>query len=535
MKDKHELRRLSAFPGCPGFAFFANRILRCLLPVILITLFPEGQNEARAQAPATAENFLLTDITGVEHELYSYLDEGYAVLLIAGAAWSAASWELNQSGVMTALYEAHGPAGQPGVAEETTDDIMVIFAEADLDTDEAALFGSGPFTQGDWTEGADYPLINLSSTAVLAGYGISGFPAGRLICPDRIIRPVFTGFDAQSVTAESIYAEAVDCPSVFGAVNPALVAYTGETAQTCADGTIEISAVVQNLGTALLQNFEITVSEGNSTLLTDTWSGSLATYEFEEIFLGSVQVSGGQNIVIEVTSEDEQPSNGWSAPFIEAIGVSGTTAEVHFYTDFYPAESIWMITDQAGATVASGGPYQQGSADPDGGGGPDANAVMVHEVTFPEGEACYNITVTDTEGDGLLYGGNPAGIFGIEIFDEGNSVIRIELEDFGASYFREGAFRVGPLLNVSETKHVERLRLRPNPARREVHIAPGTHLDGPLQVRIFDLAGKTVASEQQISGSSASTDLSSLSPGLYIVAVTDARGHSSSAKLVVID
>lgn len=503
------------------------------LPAVLFAFFPEGHKNLRAQPPAVAENFILTDIFGVDHALYTYLDEGYSVLLVAGAAWSAASWELNESGVMAALYEAHGPAGEPGVSASTTDDLMVIFAEADTDTNDDALFGVGPFTQGDWTQGADYPLINLDHTGVLSGYGISGFPAGRLICPDRIIRPVFTGFDAETVTAAGIYSEAVNCPAVFGTLNPALVSYTGEKKQSCNDGTAALAVVVQNMGAALLQNLEITVSEGGTALLTASWTGSLETYAFEEISLGTVAVSGGQNIVIEITSQDEQPSNAWLAPFIEAIGVSGTTAEVHFYTDFYPAESAWSITDENGATVATGGPYQPGNADPDGGGGPDANAVMVHEVNFPDTEACYNITVTDSEGDGLIYGGNPAGVFGIEVFHNENSVVRIELGNFGTSFTAAGAFRVSPSLASAESLAPQALWLYPNPARNRVHVAPSGDPTGYTELRVFDLSGKLVKTEKLSPVVPCTTDVSNMQKGVYVVTLSGASGSSASAKLVV--
>lgn len=513
----------------------ATRILRCLLPAVLLAFFPEGHKNLRAQPPAVAENFFLTDISGVDHELYTYLDEGYSVLLVAGAAWSAASWELHESGVMAALYEAHGPAGLPGVSASTTDDLMVIFAEADTDTDDDALFGFGPFTQGDWTEGTQYPLINLDHTGVLSGYGIFGFPAGRLICPDRLIRPVFTGFDAETVTAANIYSEAADCPAAFGTVNPALVSYTGEKKQRCNDGTAELAVVVQNMGGAVLQNMEVTVSEGGTVLLTESWTGSLQTYAFEEISLGTVAVSGGQNIVIEITSEDEQPSNGWLAPFIEATGVSGTTAEVHFYTDFYPAESAWSITDENGITVASGGPYQSGNADPDGGGGPDANAVMVHEVSFPDTEACYTITVTDSEGDGLVYGGNPAGAFGIEVFNNGNSVVRIELENFGSSFTATDAFRVDPLLSSAARALREAPGLYPNPARNEVHVKQPEGLADHTELRFFDLSGKLVKTEKLSRETLSAVDVSNLPKGMYIVTLSTTSGGSTSAKLVIAD
>jgi PKD repeat protein len=70
---------------------------------------------------------------------------------------------------------------------------------------------------------------------------------------------------------------------------------------------------------------------------------------------------------------------------------SGTSILFNILTDDYPAETTWLITDENGATVMSGGPYDTG------------------QTTYAEsicvGAGNYTLSVNDSFGDGMQYGG----------------------------------------------------------------------------------------------------------------------------------
>ena len=103
----------------------------------------------------TAPDFTVTDIDGNTHSLYAdILDQGLIAVVEVSSTWCGNCWNLHQSGAMQALHESHGPDG--------TNQLRVIFYEADPNTDLNALQGISGSTIGDWTEGVTYPMVNES-------------------------------------------------------------------------------------------------------------------------------------------------------------------------------------------------------------------------------------------------------------------------------------------------------------------------------------------------------------------------------------
>ncbi len=62
-------------------------------------------------------------------------------------------------------------------------------------------------------------------------------------------------------------------------------------------------------------------------------------------------------------------------------------ATLTIIADNYPGETTWAITDDSGATVASGGPYST------------AGATYTEDICLPDG--CYTFTINDSYGDGI--------------------------------------------------------------------------------------------------------------------------------------
>ena len=127
-----------------------------------------------AQVGATAPDFTVTDIDGVEHNLYSILDNGKVVILDCSATWCSPCWAMHEAHFLNDLNAQFGPDG--------TDQIRVIFYEADANTTMADLNGSGSNTQGDWITGSTYPMVN-ESPLTLSGntFWPLGFPTVNVI------------------------------------------------------------------------------------------------------------------------------------------------------------------------------------------------------------------------------------------------------------------------------------------------------------------------------------------------------------------
>ena len=231
-----------------------------------------------AQLPAgsTAPDFTTTDINGNSINLYSYLDSGYTVILDVSAVWCGLRWSYHTGGALEDLWENHGPAGEPGVATTTTDDIVVLWVEGDAST-AASLIQGGGNSQGDWTNGGTvhYPIIDDANIASL--YEIGYYPTIYTICPSRKV--------VESGSQNTTYSNAqIECPAAIQGINAALIGYTGEN-EVCGGAGLDVSVDVQNLGTDPLTNFDINVVENGNVIASQNFSGSLNTYEITNINL----------------------------------------------------------------------------------------------------------------------------------------------------------------------------------------------------------------------------------------------------------
>lgn len=146
----------------------------------IVTLFASVVASATfsfAQIGATAPDFTVTDLDGNTHNLYDILNSGRVVVLDCSATWCGPCWSFHGGHYLQNLHDQYGPAG--------TDQLRVIFYEADAATTLADLQGTGGSTQGDWLTGSTYPFIN-ESPLTLSGsiFWPLGFPTINVISPD---------------------------------------------------------------------------------------------------------------------------------------------------------------------------------------------------------------------------------------------------------------------------------------------------------------------------------------------------------------
>ena len=136
---------------------------KILLSALVCSALFASNSHAQLADGSVAPDFTVTDINGTQHNLYSYLDQGYSVVMDVSATWCGPCWSYHQSGALEDLYVNHGPAGFPGVSANTTDDVMVLWFEGDGSTTQADLEGTGGNTQGNWLAGTAFPIIDDAS------------------------------------------------------------------------------------------------------------------------------------------------------------------------------------------------------------------------------------------------------------------------------------------------------------------------------------------------------------------------------------
>ena len=139
-------------------------------------------NRAESQLPdgSTVPDFTFSDLNGVSHHLYSYLNEGKYVALEVSTTWCHPCWLYHGAGVMDSIYTRHDDAGDSKW--------NVLFVEGDATTTAADLNGTGTNTQGNWVTGTLFPIMNPTDIALndfLTYFNISTFPTLEIICPNK--------------------------------------------------------------------------------------------------------------------------------------------------------------------------------------------------------------------------------------------------------------------------------------------------------------------------------------------------------------
>ena len=127
---------------------------------------------------SVAPDFTITDIEGEEHNLYSYLDSGYAVIIDFSATWCGPCWNYHTSGVFEEIYQAHGPDG--------ANDVRILFIESDDNTTDDDLHGTGTNT---WGIGRQVSVPHRGQRRQYFRFvPVRVLPTIFTVCPNRIIQ-----------------------------------------------------------------------------------------------------------------------------------------------------------------------------------------------------------------------------------------------------------------------------------------------------------------------------------------------------------
>lgn len=356
-------------------------------------------------------DFTVTDQFGNSQNLYTYLNQGYSVIMVVDATWNGPGWGYHTSGALEELYALHGPAGAPGVLPNTTDDVMVFWVETDATTTDADLAGTGGATQGNWLNPSgspiQYPMAN--PTTVLADqinedYQIAYFPTIYRICAGRLVTEV------GQEDANNLYDTLGECPPpAFTNNDPAIVQYMGADG-ACDD--LDISILLQNYGLQPLTSctFQIQLGSESSQY---TWSGFLNTYEIATVDLGSLPMSETEVLTVTIISSDGNTANNSISQTISYAGNSTQTLRLDIEFDNWPEEFSWEIYNEADQVIAAEA-YSAANAD---------GSSITEFIDLPS-LGCYRFVAYDAYGDGLngsIWGATDGSVL-LRSFTSGNAV-----------------------------------------------------------------------------------------------------------------
>ena len=347
---------------------------------------------ALAQLPdgSIAPDFTATDINGVEHNLYTYLDSGYQVVLYFFATWVGPDFAYLESGVMQDLYETYGPTG--------ANDIRVFWLEADDNTSLDDLYGTGFNTQGDYVTGTPFPIIDNAQN-IFEGYQNIYYPTIYTICPNRIL----TESGQVDVAAHASIFQAATCQPASVANDPYVVNSDSDLYACQGEATLRVN--LMNNGLDVLSACTITAYDGSTVVGAVDWTGELDTYEVETVEVTTASLTAQTTFDIEITSPDEISTNNSTSATVEPIEQQSTNnVRLNLLTDGYPNETSWALYDLSLNVVEQGGPYSVPGED------------IIVDMQLDLG--CYIFVLQDAFGDGLhaswFDGVSPDGSFSLE-------------------------------------------------------------------------------------------------------------------------
>lgn len=328
---------------------------------VLVSVAANAQLAPYSMGP----DFTATDINGNEHNLQTYLDEGKTVIMDVSATWCGPCWAFHQEHILQDVWEAYGPDG--------TNEMVVIWVEGDDATTNADILGTGSDTQGDWTEGVTYPIID--DAGIADDYEIGYFPTIYAICPSGFVIEIGQANPETGDywTAEEIYEEAGSiCPLAESDIDASIWNTNFPVSQPCGvgvAGSITPEVFFINNGFDALTNLTFKTYVNGTLENTDNITGNYDSYETDWVTLSPVEVLGTDEVTVtvETTGDSNADNNEQTVPFnFMAIGgVVATTPLVNDLSSDDLTTDGWAFVDVAndGSWI---GWFDQGENDADG-------------------------------------------------------------------------------------------------------------------------------------------------------------------------
>jgi hypothetical protein len=470
-----------------------------------------------------APNWTLKDINGTNFSLYDYTNQGKKVIIDFSAVWCGPCWDYHTSGALDGVYNQYGPTGT------VNQSMMVFFIEADgnsLGCLQGVNSGCSGTPQGNWTTGTVFPMFltcaapSGNGTTVVSNYNITYFPTVYTVCPDRTIYE-----SGQLTTAQHYDYANSHCAALTTTTNDVKAFKSTSPQGTYCIGTVTPNFTIQNYGTANLTTCTILVKLDGATMQTINWTGNLAMYETANVTISPLTTipDGTHTISFELSdpngiTDENLTNNTINNSFI--VNSNGATVHYDLYTDVYPSETSWILTEQGSSTViTSGGSYSSG------------HHHYTQDWCLNPG-SCYTYTIYDAYGDGMNNNTTTTTDDGnVNITYNGQTLATVAGAAITITYSGGGTYysvnfcvtQSGVDVNSLEGK----LNIYPNPASTEINISNAEN----STVQLLDLMGKVVLTKNIVDNNDVITT-AQLANGTYFVRITT-ENETVTRKIIV--
>ena len=428
-----------------------------------------------AQLPdnSIAPDWQLTDINGIDHHLYNYLNDGKTVFISFSSTWCGSCWSYHLGGELATLYEKYGPPG--------TNEVMVIMIEADWNTNLDDLNGSGSYTYGDWISNTPYPIIDDHS--LVNSYAINAWPMLYKICPNKRIEKV------APLPYEQLYKCSQQCSGPVGAHNVSILSYQGFQGPFCESVSFTPNIIIQNEGHQMLQFCQIELKQDGEVVYIKDWNGQIGPQQSFEFNFPVHDLYANSELSFHVKNPndlpDDDPTDNELAGIHFKTPVARQMVRLRLHTDLWPEENQWWLR-RADSTVI----YSSGSI-------PLEPNTTYHYSFELESGNCYIFEMIDLYGDGLLHGHVSPGVYvpGALVLE---SDIGVLWDDPNIGFGIKFPFKVdeNAVSLDDQRSNQAAMRLFPNPADDYVQLAFHSTQLQKIQIQLINSVGNVLLQEQ---------------------------------------
>lgn len=377
----------------------------------------------------------MTDTEGIEHDIYSYLDQGKTVFLDFYTYWCTPCQTAAPH--LESLWEQHGPEG---------DDTMVILSievssQYDIDAEGIDLDALG----ASW--GSTFPVINYNGIPEEYLEDVPVFPSYAIICPDKSYETIH-GFGYPQTLFN--WQQSINiCQNQDSSFDAHML---DAKSAVCGDD-LEIEVEIGNAGYYNIYGMSMDVYLDEEYHSTHNWNGILApgqttnnTNNNPFLVIDDVLGLATNNLNIEVVvnaNGDENASN--NNIYIHESSEAQTPHQsiyITFLTDDYPNDNAWELKDLNGNLIASHGFDDLGNIT--GYNENEGNTLFVYNYVL-DYQKCYTFTMYDEYGDGICcnYGD---GYYTIS--DEEGTILGNNNDDFQTE--SSNVFTIDALVGIAE-------------------------------------------------------------------------------------
>jgi archaellum component FlaF (FlaF/FlaG flagellin family) len=338
---------------------------------------------------AFAPDFELQDLNGNTWHLYELLEAGKHVILDFSATWCAPCWWYHETGVLNEAYTLYGPEG--------TNELMIFMIEGDDQTNVACLYDlpdCSYTTQGDWTAGTLYPIIN--DDFIADAYEIEGWPTQFHICPYKLIN------NTNQPNLETIDYFLHSCAEPVGQHNASIEAFTSYSGDFCRSISTAPSIKVTNQGHQTIEHATAECFVNGELQSTMTWEGQVIPFDTFTLSLPEITMVEDATVLVRINSvngiiDDDMTNNLVSVQFTSTPSTTENRLRLELKTNSLPEGVYWEVTNSDSTVLYKGGNATIIGKEDDGGTYTGSNTVYTIWIPLP-GDGCYSFSVYDKNG-----------------------------------------------------------------------------------------------------------------------------------------